>query len=107
VSFVSEEQIRLSAFPLWKISRRVVPVLTRPRATVSSGINVRGVSADVYYRGMKRLNQQGHVRTVLSRWTISKSSRVRLRRYNGMGKIGGYSVMDPSRAALETGKYHD
>jgi hypothetical protein len=67
VSFVSEEQINLFGISAVEDLTRAVPgTYTTTRYGLQGGINVRGVSADMYYRGMKRLNMQGHVRTVLS-----------------------------------------
>ncbi len=46
---------------------RVVPgVFTTTRFGIQGGIDVRNVPADTYFRGMKRLNLQGHGRSVLA-----------------------------------------
>jgi len=67
VTFVSEEQ--LSKFGIQSVQdlTRLVPgTYTTTRYGLQGAINIRTVTADQYYRGMKRLDQQGHVRTVLS-----------------------------------------
>src|SRR5688500_10865776 len=67
VSFVSEEQLNLFGVSTVQDLVRVVPgVYTTTRYGLQGGINVRAVTADQYFRGMKRLSLQGHVRTVLS-----------------------------------------
>src|SRR5262245_57054441 len=67
VSFISEEQITLFGISTVEDLTRLVPgTYTTTRYGLQGGINVRGVPSDMYYRGMKRLQMQGHVRTVLS-----------------------------------------
>lgn len=106
VSFVSEEQIRLFGVSTVEDLARVVPgTYTTTRYGLQGGINVRGVPADTYYRGMKRLNQQGHVRTVLSAMDNIEVVKGPPSPLFGMGKIGGYSVMDPKSSRAKTGKY--
>ena len=67
VSFVSEEQIALLNISTPDDLSRLVPgTYTNRRWGLQGGIDVRNVSADMYFRGMKRLNMQGHARTTLS-----------------------------------------
>lgn len=106
VSFVSEEQIRLFGISTVEDLTRVVPgTYTTTRYGLQGGINVRGVSADTYYRGMKRLNQQGHVRTVLSAMDNIEVVKGPPSPLFGMGKIGGYTNLDPKSSRARTGKY--
>jgi iron complex outermembrane recepter protein len=106
VSFVSEEQIRLFGVSTVEDLARVVPgTFTTTRYGLQGGINVRGVSADTYYRGMKRLNQQGHVRTVLSAMDNIEVVKGPPSPLFGMGKIGGYTNLDPRSSRARTGKY--
>lgn len=106
VSFVSEEQIRLFGISTVEDLTRVVPgTYTTTRYGLQGGINVRGVSADIYYRGMKRLNQQGHVRTVLSAMDNIEVIKGPPSPLFGMGRIGGYTNLDPRSSRARTGKY--
>lgn len=106
VSFVSEEQIRLFGVSTVEDLTRVVPgTYTTTRYGLQGGINVRGVAADTYYRGMKRLNQQGHVRTVLSAMDNIEVVKGPPSPLFGMGRIGGYTNLDPRSSRARTGKY--
>jgi iron complex outermembrane recepter protein len=106
VSFVSEEQIRLFGISTVEDLTRVVPgTYTTTRYGLQGGINVRGVSSDMYYRGMKRLSMQGHVRTVLSAMDNIEVVKGPPSPLYGMGKIGGYTNMDPKSSRARTGKY--
>lgn len=106
VSFVSDEQIRLFGISTVEDLTRVVPgTYTTTRYGLQGGINVRGVAADTYYRGMKRLNQQGHVRTVLSAMDNIEVVKGPPSPLFGMGRIGGYTNLDPKSSRARTGKY--
>ncbi len=106
VSFVSEEQIRLFGISTVEDLTRVVPgTYTTTRYGLQGGINVRGVSADMYYRGMKRLQMQGHVRTVLSAMDNIEIVKGPPSPLFGMGRIGGYANLDPKSSRARTGKY--
>jgi hypothetical protein len=54
---------------------------------------------------MKRINQQGHVRTVLSAYDNIEVVKGPPSPLYGMGKIGGYTVLDPKSSRARTGKY--
>lgn len=106
VSFISEEQI--SAFGISTVEdlTRLVPgTYTTTRYGLQGGINVRGVSSDMYYRGMKRLQMQGHVRTVLSAMDGIEVVKGPPSPIFGMGRIGGYQNMDPKSSRAQTGAY--
>jgi iron complex outermembrane receptor protein len=106
VSFVSEEQISLFGVSAVEDLMRVVPgTYTTTRYGLQGGINVRGVSADMYYRGMKRLNMQGHVRTVLSAMDGIEVVKGPPSPIYGMGKIGGYTNLTPKSSRAKTGTY--
>ena len=106
VSFVSEEQIRLFGISTVEDLTRVVPgTYTTTRYGLQGGVNVRGVSADMYYRGMKRLQMQGHARTVLSAMDNIEIVKGPPSPLFGMGRIGGYANMDPKSSRARTGKY--
>lgn len=106
VSFVSEEQIRLFGISTIEDLTRVVPgTYTTTRYGLQGGVQVRGVSADMYYRGMKRLQMQGHARTVLSAMDNIEIVKGPPSPLFGMGRIGGYANMDPKSSRARTGKY--
>ena len=106
VTFVSEEQ--LSKFGIQSVQdlTRLVPgTYTTTRYGLQGAINIRTVTADQYYRGMKRLDQQGHVRTVLSAYDNIEVVKGPPSPVFGMGRIGGYTVLDPKSSRAKTGKY--
>jgi iron complex outermembrane receptor protein len=106
VTFVSEEQ--LSKFGIQSVQdlTRLVPgTYTTTRYGLQGAINIRTVTADQYYRGMKRLDQQGHVRTVLSAYDNIEVIKGPPSPLYGMGRIGGYTVLDPKSSRARTGKY--
>jgi iron complex outermembrane recepter protein len=106
VTFVSEEQLRLFGVSTVEDLSRLVPgTYTTTRYGLQGGINVRGVSADFYYRGMKRLQMQGHVRTVLSAYDNIEVIKGPPSPLYGMGQIGGYANLDPKSSRAKTGKY--
>ena len=106
VTFVSEEQLRLyGVSSVDDLSRLVPGTYTTTRYGLQGGINVRGVSADFYYRGMKRLQMQGHVRTVLSAYDNIEVIKGPPSPLYGMGQIGGYANLDPKSNRAKTGKY--
>ena len=106
VSFLSEEQLSLFGVNTVQDLVRVVPgAYTTTRYGLQGGINVRGVTADQYFRGMKRLALQGHVRTVLSAMDSIEIIKGPPSPLYGMGKIGGYSNLIPKSARAKTGTY--
>jgi iron complex outermembrane receptor protein len=106
VSFVSEEQINLFGISAVEDLTRAVPgTYTTTRYGLQGGINVRGVSADMYYRGMKRINMQGHVRTVLSAMDGIEVVKGPPSPIYGMGKIGGYTNLVPKASRAKSGTY--
>jgi iron complex outermembrane recepter protein len=106
VTFVSEEQLRLYGVSTVEDLSRLVPgTYTTTRYGLQGGVSVRGVSADFYYRGMRRLQMQGHVRTVLSAYDNIEVIKGPPSPLYGMGQIGGYANLDPKSNRARTGKY--
>jgi iron complex outermembrane receptor protein len=106
VSFLSEEQMNLFGVSTVQDLVRVVPgAYTTTRYGLQGGINVRAVTADQYFRGMKRLSLQGHVRTVLSAMDSIEVVKGPPSPLYGMGRIGGYSNLIPKSSRAKTGKY--
>ena len=106
VSFISEEQINLFGISTVEDLTRLVPgTYTTTRYGLQGGINVRGVSSDMYYRGMKRLQTQGHVRTVLSAMDGIEVVKGPPSPIYGMGRIGGFQNFTPKSSRASTGSY--
>jgi iron complex outermembrane receptor protein len=106
VSFISEEQITLFGISTVEDLTRLVPgTYTTTRYGLQGGINVRGVPSDMYYRGMKRLQMQGHVRTVLSAMDGIEVIKGPPSPIYGMGRIGGFQNFTPKSSRASTGSY--
>jgi iron complex outermembrane recepter protein len=106
VSYLSEQQINLFGISTVDDLTRLVPgTLTNTRYGLQGGVNVRGVPSDMYYRGMKRLQMQGHVRTVLSAMDGIEVIKGPPSPIFGMGRIGGYQNLVPKSSRASTGSY--
>jgi len=108
VSMISSEAIE--AFGLSAVEDLVqfVPgVFTTTRFGIQGSIDVRNVSADTYFRGMKRVNLQGHARSVLAAMDSIEVIKGPPSPLYGMGKIGGYTNMTPKSGRADTGGYMD
>lgn len=96
VSFVSEEQINLLGISTADDLARIVPgTYTNRRWGLQGGIDVRNTPADMYFRGMKRLNMQGHARTSLAGMDAIEVVKGPPSPIFGMGRIGGYTNLQP------------
>ncbi|WP_084615962.1 TonB-dependent receptor [Solimonas flava] len=108
VSFVDSEQISLLGISSVDDLTRAVPgTFTTTRYGLQGGINVRGVPADMYFRGMKRINMQGHARTNLAAMDSLEVIKGPPSPIYGMGKIGGYTNMTPKSGRAVNGGYLD
>jgi outer membrane receptor protein involved in Fe transport len=108
VSIVSEETIDLFGLSAVEDLVKVVPgVFTTTRFGIQGGIDVRNVPADTYFRGMKRLNLQGHGRSVLAAMDTIEVVKGPPSPIYGMGKIGGYTNMVPKAGRAAEGGYLD
>lgn len=106
VSYVSGEVIDKFALSAVEDLVRVVPgVFTVTRFGIQGGIDVRNVPADTYFRGMKRINLQGHGRSVLAAMDSIEVVKGPPSPIYGMGKIGGYTNMVPKVGKAKTGGY--
>ena len=96
VSIISEETIDLFGLSAVEDLVKLVPgVYTTTRFGIQGSIDVRNVPADTYFRGMKRLNLQGHARSVLAAMDTIEVVKGPPSPIYGMGKIGGYTNMVP------------
>ena len=106
VSYVSGEVIDTLGLSAVEDLVRVVPgVFTVTRFGIQGGIDVRNVPADTYFRGMKRINLQGHGRSVLAAMDSIEVVKGPPSPIYGMGKIGGYTNMVPKAGRAKTGGY--
>lgn len=106
ISSLSEEAIELFGLTAVEDLVRFIPgVFTTTRFGIQGSIDVRNVSADTYFRGMKRLNLQGHARSVLAAMDNIEVVKGPPSPLYGMGKIGGYTNMTPKSGRATTGAY--
>ncbi|HLP25751.1 MAG TPA: TonB-dependent receptor plug domain-containing protein, partial [Acidobacteriota bacterium] len=106
ISYVSGEIIdRLGLSAVEDLVRVVPGVFTVTRFGIQGGIDVRNVPADTYFRGMKRINLQGHGRSVLAAMDSIEVVKGPPSPIFGMGKIGGYTNMVPKAGKAKTGGY--
>lgn len=106
VSFISSEVIERIGLSAVEDLARVAPgVFTTTRFGVQGGIDVRGISADTYFRGMKRVTLQGNGRSVLAAMDTIEIVKGPPSPIFGMGRIGGYTNMSPKSGRAKTGTY--
>jgi iron complex outermembrane recepter protein len=80
-------------------------VFTTTRFGVQGSVDIRGVPADTYFRGMKRLTLQGHARSVLAAMDSIEVVAGPASTLYGLGKIGGYTNMVPKSGRARSGRY--
>lgn len=108
VSTISSEVIDAMGISAVEDLVRVVPgVYTPTRFGIQGAIDIRNTSADTYFRGMKRLNLQGHGRTVLAAMESIEVVKGPPSPIYGMGKIGGYTNFVPKSGRSKVGAYLD
>ncbi|HEY4214987.1 MAG TPA: TonB-dependent receptor [Steroidobacteraceae bacterium] len=106
VSFVSDEQLSLMGISTVEDLMKAVPgVYTTTRYGLQGGVNIRDVQADNYFRGMKRINMQGHARTELEGMDSIEVVKGPPSPIYGMGAIGGYVNMVPKSGRSKVSGY--
>jgi iron complex outermembrane receptor protein len=106
VSFISEQTIDLFALSAVEDLVRVAPgVFTTTRFGIQGAVDIRGVPADTYFRGMKRLSLQGHGRSVFAAMDEIEIVAGPPSPIFGMGKIGGYTNLTPKSGCAKSGTY--
>lgn len=106
VSIVSDDTIDLLGLSAVEDLVRVVPgVYTTTRWGIQGSIDVRNVPADTFFRGMKRVNLQGHARSALAAMETIEIVKGPPSPVYGMGKIGGYTNMVPRSVRAANGAY--
>lgn len=106
VSVVSSEMLSSMAIAEVSDLSRIVPnANTTTRWGIQGNIDIRNMTADTYFRGMKRIEPQGNSRTVLQANDQIEVVRGPAPAYFGSGKIGGYTNMTPKSGRSRTGAY--
>ena len=108
VSVVSSEMLANMAISEVADLSRIVPnANTTTRWGIQGNIDIRNMTADTYFRGMKRIEPQGNSRTVLAANEQIEVVRGPAPAYFGSGKIGGYTNMTPKSGRSRAGAYLD
>lgn len=106
VSVISAEMISsMSISEVSDLSRIAPSTNTTTRWGVQGNIDIRNMTADTYFRGMKRIEPQGNSRTVLGANDQIEIVRGPPPAYFGAGKIGGYTNMTPKSGRSREGAY--
>ena len=104
VSFISREQIDLyDLSSVADLGRVVAGVYTPARYGIEGSIDIRGVPADTYLRGMKRVVLQGNARSVLAAMDVIEVVKGPPSPIFGLGKIGGYTNFVPKSGRAGVG----
>lgn len=106
VSFLDQDQLNtLGISKVEDLTRAVPGTYTTTRYGLQGGINIRGIQADVYWRGMKRLTMQGHERTDLNGLESLEVVEGPPSPIYGMGEMGGYANETPKSGRAANGAY--
>lgn len=106
ISHVNADAIDMFSLSAVEDLLRVVPgVFTTTRFGVQGSVDIRGVPADTYFRGMRRLTLQGHGRSVLAAMDSIDVVGGPVSPLHGMGKVGGYVNFVPKSGRSKNGKY--
>lgn len=106
VNFISREQIDLyDLSSVADLGRVVAGVYTPARYGIEGSIDIRGVPADTYLRGMKRVVLQGNARSVLAAMDVIEVVKGPPSPIYGLGKIGGYTNFVPKSGRASVGGY--
>lgn len=106
VALIGEDTMDALALSTVEDLLRVTPgVFTTTRFGIQGSVDVRNVSADTYFRGMKRVTLQGHGRSVLAAMDTIEVVRGPASPIYGMGRIGGYTNMTPKSGRAKNGTY--
>jgi outer membrane receptor protein involved in Fe transport len=90
-----------------QLSRIVPGTYTVNRWGIAGATQIRGLPADTYLRGMKRIDAQGNIRNVITMWENVDIVRGPPSPIFGNGRIGGYVNYTPKSVRGTTGKYLD
>lgn len=108
LSVISSEMIsNLSLSNVTELSVIAPNTFSTSRWGVQGNIDIRAQSADIYFRGMKRIEPQGNSRTALGANDQIEVVKGPPPPYFGAGKVGGYSNMTPKSGRSRKGTYLD
>jgi iron complex outermembrane receptor protein len=82
------------------IARLVPSTYSNFRFGLQGNVNVRNVTSDFYFRGMRRIDPQGNWRTVFAANDSIEIVRGLPSPIFGLGRIGGYMNFNPKTARL-------
>lgn len=106
VTVVSSELIsQLSLSDVHDLTQVVPNTHTESRWGVQGNINVRGQGADIFFRGMKRIDPGGNSRTALGANDQIEVVRGAPPPYLAAGKLGGYTNFTPKAGRARDGTY--
>ncbi len=88
-----------------QLSRIVPGTYTVNRWGIAGSTQIRGLPADTYLRGMKRIDAQGNIRNVITMWENVEIVRGPPSPIFGNGRIGGYTNYTPKSVRGTTGRY--
>ena len=88
-----------------QLSRIVPGTYTVNRWGIAGSTQLRGLPADTYLRGMKRIDAQGNIRNVITMWENVEIVRGPPSPIFGNGRIGGYTNYTPKSVRGTTGRY--
>ncbi len=108
MSVVSSEMIsNLSLSNVQDLTVIAPNTFSTSRWGVQGNIDIRAQTADIYFRGMKRVEPQGNSRTVLGANDQIEIVKGPPPPYYGAGKVGGYTNMTPKAGRSRKGAYLD
>lgn len=108
MSVVSSEMIsNLSLSNVQDLTVIAPNTFSTSRWGVQGNIDIRAQTADIYFRGMKRVEPQGNSRTVLGANDQIEIVKGPPPPYYGAGKVGGYTNMTPKAGRSRKGVYLD
>lgn len=106
VSMISSDLIdRIGVRDGDQLSRIVPGTYSVNRWGIAGSTQVRGLPADTYLRGMKRIDAQGNIRNVITMWESVEIVRGPPSPIFGNGRIGGYANYTPKSVRGTTGRY--
>lgn len=108
MSVVSSEMIaNLSLSNVQDLTVIAPNTFSTSRWGVQGNIDIRAQTADIYFRGMKRVEPQGNSRTVLGANDQIEVVKGPPPPYFGAGKVGGYTNMTPKAGRSRKGAFLD
>jgi iron complex outermembrane receptor protein len=106
ITIVASEMIdKFSINELVDLARFAPSTYTAFSFGIQGAVDVRGDGADVYYRGVKRINNGSNMPTLIGASDGVSVVRGPPSAVNGSGRVGGYMNYLPKSARASTGRY--